>query len=321
MQAIAGRSLEEFVIGEDTSPADNLERSKQTLIDLNLITADSEGNWEPTMQREVLSMVWQLRGNVNESVCIGQLLPQLYNEIEQRIRDIKNNQGSDQAFGSRKDKDLHQRLVPMVFSIILQICDRFPRDPESTLPPLHEHHHFSSDRPIDRDVFFHWTDLIRENQESLPPHLQHMRLPVDFDTPLDATFFQCVLDQHFIYSLTDRQKQQMKARMWHVGTTIQIMWNSLWPCPEFYEIFGCLHTCFRHLWYLNTELVRSQINFTDISAAERESKNSGPAKRIPQAELWSDNDESDATNVQPVSIAIASGKLLHYYSHIFFPSF
>lgn len=315
MESIVGRTLEDYVNGKTTLPDSNLAASKKALIDLGLIQEDALGNWIPSIQREILSMVWELRGNVGESICIGQLLPDLFQEIESKIREIKTNRSGDPQQG-RKDKDLHARLLPVVFSILLQIVDRYPYDPSHNLPPLHEHHHFSADRPLDRDVFFRWREKIRRNQENLPPNLQHLRLPLFSEAALDSTFFQCVLDQHYIHSLNDHQKQQMKARMWHIGTTLRLMWNNLWPCNEFYEVFGVLHTCFRRIWYLNTELVRSQIHFDDVSASDQESKaDVGRETRLlPQAAPWSDNNLSDTTYSTPVPFALAAGKNIYSFT-------
>lgn len=90
------------------------------------------------------------------------------------------------------------------------------------------------------------------------------------------------------------------------------MWNNLWPCNEFYEVFGVLHTCFRRIWYLNTELVRSQIHFDDVSASDQESKaDVGRETRLlPQAAPWSDNNLSDTTYSTPVPFALAAERCI-----------
>ena len=100
-----------------------------------------------------------------------------------------------------------------------------------------------------------------------------MKSSVPPGTPLDSTLFYCILDKEFVYTLSEEKKQNIKARIWHVGTTVKTMANMLWPNNRYCSVMSsCLYTCFRHLYYLNTELIRGQVNFEDISSASKEAK-------------------------------------------------
>ena len=80
-------------------------------------------------------MVWELRTNVQESVCLGRLLPQILEEVRELQR-----QQLVQLRGV-KAKQRTNLLVPVFFSLLLQLVDRTPHVPSGdadALPPMHE---------------------------------------------------------------------------------------------------------------------------------------------------------------------------------------
>jgi hypothetical protein len=262
-------------------------------------------------------MVWELRNNVPESVCLGRLLIELNNEVDAKVREmLLNNQQSSISVESsqqdyKKDKAMYARLVPFFFSIILQILDRRPHD-ESTskCSSLQSHSLFGADRPQERDTFNRWRKKIYEDQIALPSHLGKLRLfnGATENTELDGTLFQCCLDRDFVFSLSDSQRQAVKQRIWHVGSTLKTMHNTLWPCSNFEKLTKILHSCFRHLWYINSEIVRSQVNFPDISSSSRETRadrNAASPDRPEKAMPWKDNDKYSEMRSTPVPYCTA----------------
>jgi hypothetical protein len=253
--------------------------------------------------------------------------------------------GREESREARKER-LNQ-YVAFLFSIFVQIFDRVEYDPaNSTLPPLQQHAYFAD--PKRRAVFAKWSAIIRAHQESIPPHLAHLKLPVAVvhrhDVPntddastdpnyvlLDASLFECMLanKQEFMASLNDEQKQRLKTRMWRTGCVLKTMANNLWPRNEYFEVMGDpIHQCFRNLYYLNTELIRYHIKLDDVSAFDRELRtekdginfedrpdlSDDPAKN--SMILWKDNDSVDTTQSFPVSFAAAAGTLTRLSSNI-----
>jgi superfamily II DNA or RNA helicase len=344
VEQLGGKTLNEFINGVPL-PAESytLEYSKNVVKELGLVRAIGD-RLVPTDYHETLAMVWELRYLPAVSVCMGNLLGQLLEEINAKNKELLV-MGREESREARKER-LNQ-YVAFLFSIFVQIFDRVEYDPaNSTLPPLQQHAYFAD--PKRRAVFAKWSAIIRAHQESIPPHLAHLKLPVAVvhrhDVPntddastdpnyvlLDASLFECMLanKQEFMASLNDEQKQRLKTRMWRTGCVLKTMANNLWPRNEYFEVMGDpIHQCFRNLYYLNTELIRYHIKLDDVSAFDRELRtekdginfedrpdlSDDPAKN--SMILWKDNDSVDTTQSFPVSFAAAAGTLTRLSSNI-----
>ena len=173
------------------------------------------------------------------------------------------------AIKAEKEKDA--KYVPFFYSIILQLIDRTPYiyDKHTNLPPLQQHTLFSNTHPNEQKLFQEWSELYLNDQNDIPHYLaDHLKNKVVPGTLLDATLFYCILDKEYIHTLSEDKKKEIKQRIWHVGSTIKIIHNCIWSNNRYCNtMINCLRTCFRCLYYLNTELMRGQINFPDVSAA------------------------------------------------------
>ena len=123
---LSGKTLEEYCSGKNitfinTQPSDTttttavttttlssnnpitqcygLNTSKQIMSDLGLITLDEEtGSWVPSEEWELLSFVWELRGNMKESITLGRLLPSIIDAVEKKTVDLlKQMQSGNRA--------------------------------------------------------------------------------------------------------------------------------------------------------------------------------------------------------------------------------
>lgn len=310
-----GRSLDEFASGRALAPSQyTLEYSRRVLTDLGLIVQSAEtGEWLPSEEWESLVLVWELRSKVSESVILGRLLPELSLAIEKKTRDLMLSPAAQTAVPNERaaTKERDNKYVPFFYSILLQLIDRHEHDPQSGLPPLHELPEFSPAHPFAHKMFFEWSELFKKDQESMPEYLAHLKAAVPPGAPLDSTLYNCILQPNLVHSFSGERKQQLKARIWSVGSTVKTMLNSLWPNNRYCNsMAACLRVCFRHLFYLNAELVRAQINFDDVSAAAKEKRTDrevGQALPVTeQAKPWHDTTESDGAPAHPVPFCEAT---------------
>ena len=45
-----------------------------------------------------------------------------------------------------------------------------------------------------------------------------------------------MLDRYYMFTLTDIEKQDIKARIWKVGEILMRMHNILWPSPTYIKV-------------------------------------------------------------------------------------
>lgn len=305
-----GRSLEEFSSGQPLSPSQyTLEYSRRALTDLGLITQSEEtGELLPSEEWESLVLVWELRSKVSESVILGRLLSELCVAVEKKTKDLMLSPAAQAAVaaGDRAGtKERDNKYVPFFYSILLQLIDRHPHGESSGLPPLHELPEFSPAHPFAHKMFFEWSELFQKDQESMPDYLAHLKSKVPPGTPLDSTLYSCILQPNLIHTFSDERKQQLKSRIWSIGSTVKTMLNSLWPNNRYCtSIAACLRVCFKNLFYLNSELVRAQINFDDVASAAKEKRTDREVGLLlpitDQAKPWHDTVEQDTTAARPV---------------------
>jgi hypothetical protein len=202
-----------------------------------------------------------------------------------------------------KAKQRTNLLVPVFFSLLLQLVDRTPHVPSGdadALPPMHEHPYFSSSRRNVRELVERWTRIFQEDYDSYPAHLQHLRSPVPPDTPLDSALLQCVLDRSYLLRQSAATQQALKKRLWHVGSILKTMHNTLWPCNEYFEALAAvLRASFSHLRHLDTELMCAETDVPCVCDGESEKRVYDEADDMPLkpavAEPWCDARLEDRT--------------------------
>jgi len=302
---LGNRSLEEFCAGAPP-PAESytLTHSKKALADLGLIEESEGGQWRPHRANKItfpsLTVAWELRQFLWESITVVRLIPDLCRFMLPVAHTLSE----------RKNQERISIFVASFFSIFLQIVDRHPCKPGDA--PLHDNAYFHADAKH-KELFEEWTGKFAEQQKNIPEYLAHLRSPVVPGTPLCGKLFQCMLDRYYMFTLSDIEKQEIKARMWKVGSILMRMHNLLWPDRRYFDVLEVIsRACFRHLFYLNSELVRGQITFPDVSAkdAETRSDTSATVTKPPQAGRWKEealSDEPPHIVATPWAAAVTQG--------------
>ena len=214
------------------------------------------------------------------------------------------------SLSEKRNQDRLITFVSSFFSILLQIIDRVPCKEGET--PLHENPYFTESKP--RELFDLWGEKFKNQQEKIPEYLSHLRSPVKPGVPLDGKLFMCVLDRKYMFEkLNYTERQEIKARMWKVGNVLMTMHNVLWPAKEYFDVLEIItRACFRHVFYLNKELVTAQINFPNISSMDCESRTDGNASTVIakplHAGLWRDSLVDEPPHIFPNSWTTATGE-------------
>lgn len=328
-EVLGGRSLQHFTQGIPPLTENYvLQTSCKALEALGLISRDMEtGAWVPAEEWEFLTMTWELRQFLRESVTLGRLALKICDAIERKAMGMIKTRNAtaapaDYKANKKADKDKNAIYVPFFYSILLQLVDRTPHKDTSPFPPLQQHALFTDAHPQAKEVFEHFQKLFEVDQSEYPANLSHLRDPVQPGTPLDSTLWHCILDKYVVHTLSEAQKQDIKQRIWHVGTIVKNMHSSLWPCDRYTGVSvdgkvvnappipGCLRTCFVALKYLNSELVRGQINFSDVSSSEVETRSDPKGMaRTNQAAPWSDTTDCEPSPPLFAPYCVAVGKL------------
>lgn len=235
------------------------------------------------------------------------------------------------AFSLSEKRDIARVInyVSSFFSILLQIIDRNPCKPGEI--PLHENAYFAETKP--RELLEEWGKKFKKQQNSIPDYLSHLRSPVTPGTPLDGKLFHCVLDRKYMFDkLNYVERQEIKARMWNVGNVLKNMHNVLWPFRQYYSTLEVItRVCFRHVFYLNKELMTAQINFPNVSSMDFETRSDATNEIVKpiQANLWRDSLEDEPPHTFPNKWAVAAGTYactymytymlthIHFHSHAY----
>lgn len=91
-QTIGGRSLSEYVSKAELEFKNyTMETSLQSMIDLGILAySPAKGTLVPNADRQVtyalLSIMWELRGHIPESISIGLMLPDILEEFSEVSR-------------------------------------------------------------------------------------------------------------------------------------------------------------------------------------------------------------------------------------------
>jgi hypothetical protein len=281
LENLGGRTLNEYVNNIEIAVEENfsLQHSKKALETLNLIETTEDGSNVRAVENDaLLTMVWELRNHQVESIALGRLIPEIYEEMLPISRNLSEK---------RNPKGILE-LVPSFFVTMILLCDRHPcKEGDISLEDLP---YFKQERNMTH--LTKWQSLFESDWNQYPAHLEHLRSDVTPGTPLDSILLRSVIDRNFCFTLTDSVKQELKQRMWSIGTILRIMHNSLWPHSAYFNVLeSILRACFNHLKYLNSELVRAQIDFDNLAEFERESRTDNAYQVVPPKEmsLWSDN--------------------------------
>ena len=212
------------------------------------------------------------------------------------------------TLSEKRNQDRLLTFVSSFFSILLQIIDRVPC--KIGEPPLHENPFFTETKP--KELFDQWGEKFKNQQSKIPEYLSHLKSNVLPGTDLDGKLFMCVLDRKYmINKLNYQERQEIKARMWKVGNILMAMHNVLWPINKYYNLLEVItRACFRHIYYLNKELITAQINFPNISSMDFESRtdNSTDTVKPKEAEMWRDSLVDEPPHIFPNPWTVAIGK-------------
>lgn len=183
------------------------------------------------------------------------------------------------SLSEKRNQDRLITFVSSFFSFFLQIVDRHPCKEGEV--PLHENAYFAEAKP--KELFMSWSAKFEKQQKNIPEYLSHLRSPVPPGTPLDSKMFMCMLDRKYMFErLNYTERQEIKARMWKVGNVLKTMHNVLWPFTEYFDLLEIItRACFRHVLYLNKELITAQINFPNVSSMDCESRSVSNTHRTP----------------------------------------
>ncbi len=215
----------------------------------------------------------------------------------------------DMSMNEKKVTNEKAEFYVMSFMIIfVLLIDRTPYRGEGYLK-LSELQFFKLD--VRKQYLDEWSERFERVQNEIPDKYANLKSPVPPGTELDGTFFQCVLDRNFIHTLSDELKQEMKAKMWHAGNCLRILNNNSWPEESYYRVsFFIFRKCFVKLKFLNAELIRSVIDFDDVSSQDREKRvdTERTIEKPVEAMPWSDNSIKEESAIAANSWHSAVGK-------------
>lgn len=328
MATLGAGTLNEFVTGSDV-PARNyaMSYSKHLMIDLGFIQEAGDAHWEPVRDYSVLNLIWELRGCGYVSILIGRVLPQIHEEMTNKLAELRDNRRFKEGNSAvLEEKEKIRRLNLFFFSIILPLVDRVPHDPRRGLPPLHEHSDFSTDHPQQLALLNKWTRIFKEDFESYAPeHLARfpdIRCEIGPDTPLDSAMYECVRDRNFMFTLDTDAQQELKGRIWRVGTVLKAMHNMLWTNSKYFnELEPITRSCYRSLRYLNAEIMRDTTNFVavcDVALERREHRERGrggadfpsiPREALPWADITAEEMAAVVSRSSSTTWVTAAGEI------------
>jgi len=292
-QILGRRTLYEFTTGRDEAEDYALTQSRELLVGLKFIK-EEDGQWVPNDEYEMnyplLSMVWELRKTPQESITLGRLLPEIVDEFKPLT-----------ALISETKREKVEGVVFQFFACLLVIIGRTAPTKGSLV--FHENAFFlQSGR---KEMLAKWQQLFADIQAHCPEHLRDPvapTLPDGSPTPLDGTLFQCLLDRHFVHTLTDDGKQNIKEKLWHLGEVLQCLHNALWVSNAYYSALTIVvRNAFKKIQYVNTELLSAVIDFDNVAAAFREVRTDAEivVKMPEKAKPWGDCTESEGSEVKP----------------------
>lgn len=315
-------SISEFMSGANAPSRDEFTFSKDLLIKLGLIKEETIRVAErdvrayiPNRANDIewqgLMIVWELRRYLSESITIGRLLPQLLDEMKPIADTVCRN------INEGKDKTKLNAALNKFFPIILQLIDRVPC--KAGEEAMHECSFLSRDQLERRHLFDKWSQIYKEEQDSLPDEISHLLSPVRPGDPLDSKLLKVIL-QESIDGVLDADKQEVKQRLWKVGNILLVMHNIVWTNTQYHDTLeAILRGAFKRCLYLNSELIRGIINFDDVSSYNRESRtDTSENVTMPRSIAtdndrkecrWKDNDNYEAPSVHANewNIAIQTG--------------
>eukprot|EP01034_Spumella_vulgaris_P027120 gene27121-33797_t len=314
-ECIGGRSLSEFISGAELAHGRyTMDHSKQSMLDLGILSYGERGALVPNPDRQMtyalLAIMWECRDNIPESISLGLMLPDIYEEFNELVKDISMN---EKKSTNQEKIEFHVLSFMVIFVLLI---DRTPYRGEG-YEKLSDLQFFQN--ATRKTYYEEWEGRFEQSQASIPDQYANLRSPVVPGTELDGTFFQCVLDRNYIHTLSDELKQEMKAKMWHAGNVLRILNNNSWPEETYYRVsFFIFRKCFVKLKFLNAELIRSVINFTDVSAQDREKRvdTDKSVEKPAEAMPWSDNNNVNERSISANSFNSAVNQALHRLSHL-----
>lgn len=292
VQTIGRITLREFIENNQSSKDFAMQQSKQAMIDLGFVSFTNARDYRPNadlgMTDSLLTIIWEMREKVHESITIGMVFNRLLNEFHPIVRDLSLNERKSTV----EQMDTH---VFVFFSILIQLVARTPyeADEHGESVPILSLPFFSL--PNHAEIYNRWEGIFAEQQASIPEEYAHLRDPVKPGVVLDGSLLQCILDRNYIHTLSDNKKQQLKQCMWHIGNVLKVFTNCSHTEDKYVRV-ACFifRNAFNKLRYLNAELIRGIVQFDSVCDADKEKrieKEQGClAPMPPEAKIWTDLD-------------------------------
>ncbi len=304
-ELLGGRTLSEFIDGVESDPRFSMTVSKKTMIDLGFIAPTRNKDYQPNFRAHstygLLTAVWEMRNCIYESITIGMLLNDIIEEFVPIIAPLSLNE-------KKRNTEIMEPYIHSFFSILIQLIGRTPVKRHGVkVTDLAYFHHQNH-----RELYDRWASKFAEHQSVLDAKgYSHLKNPVPPGTELDGTFLSCAIDRHFIHTLDEASKQDMKQMIWHVGSVLLILNKVAHVEPEYNRVGHFLfRNAFEKLRYLNSELIASVIDFDNIAAAEAERRIDAKSAIIKpqQAQDW--------TDLSRISWSEAIGKFYGYFDFV-----
>lgn len=209
----------------------------------------------------ILAVMWELRAHPYESITIGMLFQRIIDEYQPIVRELQPD---------KKDEN-NAKMEPHIHSFYAALLQLVCRTAWRERPDLHrqpkkfsELSYFSFEQR--REHLDHWAAIFKKQQESIPSQHSHLRDPVTPETELDATFFECCVDRHYVHTLDDKHKQEIKVALWQTGNIIKAMHDCSVVDDNYHKVtFFVFRNAFNKLKYLIAELVLGVIDFNNTA--------------------------------------------------------
>jgi hypothetical protein len=248
-------------VAAKAAAVDYYDMSCRLLQELSMVDDDMS----PLVPFTGLTTCWEMRANIAESLATVHALPLLMEE-----------------FVTNKPKDYAEKVNVQVdfFSRLLHFIDR--RAPYKGVPGLSElpfaETSFVARYPERQAAWDKWELHCAESQarlQQLPSDLKEeleatgamglCQLNVPVGEPIDATVFQCLMQNRLPLELPSTIKHDLKQRLFKVGTVVMKMHNCLCQPGEYQGLEPLLRKSFARLKYVLTDAIKNETSLQDQS--------------------------------------------------------
>lgn len=209
-----------------------------------------------------LWLMWELRENLADSIALGCMLPDLYDEFIHRKADTAGD-------------DIAVQNAFLLF--LLNTVDRVPYRGdlgEGYCEYSLMDHPFVVRRGL-QERLREWNDRLAEVQRTIDEtgacNKEWMKLKVPPGQPLDSTVFHCLVNPGHVATLPPMVKQFLKENFLSISKKLILMHNNLMRDTARYGKFEMLtRKTYKLVQYVSRDLIQDIVNFADVSAADTE---------------------------------------------------